>query len=182
MKRILSICLLLIIMVLICGTMISCKGIDEKPTFRLYSDIQSEPYHYLDNEAITLANSSEDSSLRAVALEAGNLINEIREDEGLNKLDWDINLETVANVRARECAEVFSHTRPDGSEWCTVNSQIQGGENLAFGFETAEDCVDAWMASKAHKENILYPDFESSAISIYEDNGIYYWSNQFSYN
>ena len=159
-----------------------CKGIDGKPAFRLYSEIATEQFHYLDSEAIALADSLEDSGLRAEAIEAGNLINDIREEEGLNDLDWNVNLETVANVRAKECSESFSHTRPDGSEWCTVNSKIQGGENLAFGYDNAEECVDAWMASKTHRDNILYPDFESAAISIYEEDGIYYWSEQFSYN
>ena len=159
----------------------SCKGIDNKPAFRLYSDIAKEEYHYLDSEAITLTESSNDSNLRAEAIKAGELINDIRNDMGLEELDWDINLETVADVRAKECSEVFSHTRPNGSEWCTVNSKIQGGENLAFGFDNAEDCVDAWMNSEAHKENILYDEFEKVAISIYEEDGTYYWANQYGY-
>ena len=159
----------------------SCKGIDNKPAFRLYSDIKTETYHYLDSEAIALAKSSNDSNLRIEAIKAGQLINDIRDESGLEELDWDINLETVADVRAKECSEVFSHTRPNGSEWCTVNSKIQGGENLAFGFDNAKDCVDAWMNSEAHKENILYDEFEKVAIAIYEEDGTYYWAQQFSY-
>lgn len=178
MKRVLFI----IIMILTCIMFISCKGTDNSATMRLYSDIEKEQYHYIDNEALALAESFSDTGLRAEALEACNKINEIRIEAGFNSLAWNKNLETVASVRAKECSKIFSHTRPDGSEWCTVDSRIQGGENLAFGYETAEECVNAWMNSKTHRDNILYPDFESVAISIYEDNGIYYWSQQFSYN
>lgn len=159
----------------------SCSGIDSNSANRSLAEINSEQYHYLDSEAIALADSATDSNLRAVALEASNLVNEERIEAGLDALHWDINLETVADVRAKECSEKFSHTRPNGSQWFTVNSKIQGGENLAFGFDNAQDCVDAWMESPTHKDNILYDEFEKVAISIYEENGTLYWAQQFSY-
>lgn len=158
-----------------------CKGIDETSATRSLADIMTEEFHFFDNEAIALAESSEDSSLRAEAIEASNLVNEIREDAGLDELKWDVNLETVASVRAKECSEKFSHTRPNGSQWYTVNSKIQGGENLAFGFDNAVDCVEAWMESPTHRDNLLFNDFEKVAISIYEQDGTYYWAQQFSY-
>ena len=110
---------------------------DETSAMRTKADINAEPYHYLDNEAIALADSSNDTGLRVVAYEAYNEVNEIRAEAGLDELKWDKNLESVANVRAKECSEKFSHTRPNGQQWYTVNSKIQGGENLAFGFDNA---------------------------------------------
>ena len=159
----------------------SCKGIDSNSAIRSFAEINSEQYHYLDNEAIALAESANDTGLRAKALEAYNEINKEREKEGLNDLSWDINLETVADVRAKECSQKFSHTRPNGTQWYTVNSKIQGGENLAFGFDNAEDCIEAWMNSPTHRDNILYDEFEKVAISIYEEDGVYYWANQYGY-
>ena len=159
----------------------SCKGVDQNSVIRSSADIRAEQYHYFDNEAIALAESANDSGLRAVAMEASNLINEERAKAGLDELEWDINLESVASVRAKECSQKFSHTRPNGSQWYTVNSKIQGGENLAYGFDNAEDVVDAWMESPTHRDNILYDEFEKSAISIYEEDGTYYWSEQFNY-
>ena len=160
---------------------INNKGIDiEKQAFRTISELETEPL-YLDNEAMALADSANDAGLREKALNASNLINDIREENGLEALDWDINLETVADVRATEISDVFSHIRPNGKPWSTVNSKIQGGENLAFGYDTPQEVVDAWMDSESHKENILYPDFEKCAIAIYEDNDILYWTEQFSY-
>ena len=139
---------------------------------------------YFDSEAIALSSaSSEDSSLRTEALEAANLINKMREDAGLDALDWDLNLETCADVRSEEAADVFSHTRPSGQAWNTVNSRIQGGENLAFGFDDAQDVVDAWEDSPTHYENMMYPDFTKGAISIYEDNdGVCYWADEFGFD
>lgn len=159
----------------------SCKGINSNSVIRPLADINSEQYHYLDNEAIALAESATDTGLRAEALEAYNEVNEIRAEAGLDELSWDINLESVANVRAKECSQKFSHTRPNGSQWYTVNSKIQGGENLAFGYDNATDCVEAWMNSPTHRDNILYDEFEKVAISIYEDNGTLYWSQQYGY-
>lgn len=148
---------------------------------RTIADINAEPYHYLDNEAIALADSISDTGLRVIAYEAYNEINDIRAEAGLNELQWDKNLETVASVRAKECSQKFSHTRPNGSQWYTVNSKIQGGENLAFGFNNASDCVDAWMDSPTHRDNILYDEFEKVAISIYEENGTYYYAQEYGY-
>lgn len=183
MKRIFAISILIFIIILVCSTiLISCQhGVPNNSAIRLYSDISSEQYHYLDNEAIVLADSSNDTELRAEAVEAYNEVNEIRAQAGLDELSWDINLESVANVRAKECSQKFSHTRPNGSQWYTVNSKIQGGENLAFGYDNATDCVKAWMNSPTHRDNILYDEFEKVAISIYEDNGTYYWANQYGY-
>ena len=159
---------------------LSQHGIDKDKAFRTTSQLATEPV-WLDNEAIALSDSSSDAGLRAVAMDASNKINEIRADAGLDPLEWDNNLETVANVRANEISEKFSHTRPNGRQWYTVNSKIQGGENLAYGFDTAEDVVDAWMNSPTHRDNILYDEFEKGAISIYEENGTYYWAQQYGY-
>ena len=140
-------------------------------------------FFFFDSEAVALSESSEDDAgLRAVALEANNLVNEERASAGLDELVWDQNLETVSHVRAKECSEKFSHTRPSGKQWYTVNSKIQGGENLAFGFDSAEEAVDAWMNSPTHRDNILYDEFEKVAISIYQDDdGTYYWAQEYGY-
>lgn len=159
-----------------------CKGISKDSAMRTSADIRADKFIFLDNESIALAESATDTGLRSEALEAYNEVNEIRAEAGLDQLTWDSNLETVASVRAKECSKKFSHTRPNGQQWYTVNSKIQGGENLAFGYNNAEDCVEAWMNSPSHKDNILYGEFEKMAISIYEDDGVYYWSNQFGYN
>ena len=174
---------ILIFILLLLGAFIllnNSKGIDKNKAFRTSDVANTEPL-WLDNEAIVLSESTSDTGLRAVALEANNLVNDIRAEAGLNELAWDNNLESVANVRANEISQSFSHTRPNGKQWYTVNSKIQGGENLAYGFDTAEDVVNAWMNSPTHKDNILYDEFEKVAISIYEENGTYYIAQELGY-
>ena len=151
--------------------------------FRTAADMAGDEMFYFDSEAVALAESSEDNAeLRQIALETGDLINEIREDNGLDALDWDLNLEQVAGVRAEEASQNWSHTRPNGQAWNTVNSAIQGGENLAFGQESAEEVTEDWMDSPTHADNILYGDFTTGAIGVYEDDdGTLYFSQQFGY-
>ena len=158
-------------------------GLYDEFAKRSLAEIQSEEVTYLDSEAVALSNASDvDTGLRAEALEAYNQVNEERAAAGLDSLKWDQNLETVCSVRAKECSEKFSHTRPNGKAWYTVNSKIQGGENLAFGFDNASDAVEAWMNSPTHRDNILYDEFAKVAIGIYEDDGgTCYWAQEYGY-
>ena len=108
--------------------------------------------------------------------------NEIRVANGLNPLRYDASLEATAAVRANELSVRFSHTRPDGSDWYTVNPDLMYGENLADGYNTADAVVNAWMASPEHKANILKPDFTTVAVSTSVKNGKTYWAQEFGMN
>lgn len=159
------------------------EGIDKSSATRSAEAIAAEEIHFFDEEAVALADSSGDTvSLRSEALRAFNMINEERERAGLNPLNWDSNLESTSDVRAIECSKEFSHTRPNGDPWYTVNSEIMGGENLAFGYTNAGEVVSGWMNSVTHRENILYPTFTKVSISVYvNDDGTYYWAQEFGY-
>ena len=109
-------------------------------------------------------------------------VNEIRVANGLNALRYDASLEATAAVRANELTVRFSHTRPDGSDWYTVNPDLMSGENLADGYTTADAVVNAWMASPEHKANILKPDFTTVAVSSVVKNGKTYWAQEFGMN
>ena len=109
-------------------------------------------------------------------------VNEIRVANGLNTLRYDASLEASAAVRANELTVRFSHTRPNGSDWYTVNPDLMYGENLADGYNTADAVVNAWMASPAHKANILKPDFTTVAVSTTVKDGKTYWAQEFSIN
>ncbi len=157
--------------------------LDPEAAFRQVSEIENADVVYLDNEAIALSDASGDNTaLRSEALRAYNLVNEQRAAAGLPALVWNSNLESVAAVRAQENSILFSHTRPNGQPWYTVNSAIMGGENLAFGFNDADSVLSGWMNSPTHRENILWGEFTSIAISIYvDDAGTYYWAQEFGY-
>ena len=115
------------------------------------------------------------TSFAQTDLEAQTLakVNEIR------MVQYSASLETTSVVRANEITTKFSHTRPDGTDWYTVNADLQYGENLAEGYNTADDVVNAWMASPTHRANILKPDFTTCAISTTTQNGRTYWSQEF---
>ena len=109
-------------------------------------------------------------------------VNQIRVANGLNSLRYDASLEGAADVRANESTVRFSHTRPDGSDWYTVNPDLMYGENLADGYTTADAVVNAWMASPAHKANILKSDFTTVAVSTTVKDGKTYWAQEFGMN
>ncbi len=109
-------------------------------------------------------------------------INNIRRDAGENALKVDKQLEECAVIRAKEASKRWSHTRPDGRAFNTVNAKIVYGENLVFVSDITEDIVDLWMESPAHADNILYPDFKTTGIGYYTaDDGTIYTCQLFGY-
>ena len=93
------------------------------------------------------------------------IINDYREMNGLKPLKWSPALEECAEIRAREAENYWSHTRPNGKEWYTVNPSIMHGENLAMGYTSAENIVNSWIDSPAHNELLLAYDFNYIAIA-----------------
>lgn len=116
----------------------------------------------------------------SLAREAANLVNQIRTENGLGTLSWDDGLVAAAKTRAAEASVTWSHTRPDGSAWSTVSSNISG-ENLAKGYNSAQDAVNAWMASQGHKENILRGSFTRTAVAFFETDNGWFWCQAFGY-
>ena len=92
-------------------------------------------------------------------------VNIEREKAGVNLLTLDYELCELAQIRANECIEKYSHTRPDGTFWNTILDSYSKnpsckGENIISGSGySPEECVEYWMSSSAHKANILNPNF-----------------------
>lgn len=108
-------------------------------------------------------------------------VNQARREVGQTELVWSDELADAAGIRAKEIHASFSHTRPDGSEWWSVNEEIVYGENLAKGYQNADSVMKAWLDSTEHKDNILYSGFQSIGIAIYEVDGKWYWAQEFGY-
>lgn len=108
------------------------------------------------------------------------LVNQQRAAAGLPGLTWNDTLAESASIRAAEIVVTWSHTRPDGSEWWTAGSQMEMGENLAYGQTSAEQAVSEWMASQGHADNILRTSFTEMGVSCYYCNGTYYWAQHFA--
>lgn len=137
---------------------------------------------YIDPNIVALAgelNGTPES--QAAAKSAFDEINAIRVNSGLKAYTWNSGLEQAAAVRAVEAVSTWSHTRPNGTDYWTVNEAIVYGENLAKGFFGADSAVNGWMNSPAHKSNILDRDFKSAGISIHIAGDQWYWANEFGY-
>lgn len=139
---------------------------------------------YIDDEAIALAGSlsEQDPAVAQAAQTAFTLANQQRIAAGLPALAWNDGLAEAAFVRAQEIVSTFSHTRPNGTDWWTVNSNIMFGENLARYYSTADAAVAGWMASPTHEANIMDASFTTMGIAVYVDSdGRYYWAQEFGY-
>ena len=137
---------------------------------------------YFEPEMVSLANTlSGSADSQAAARAAFDIANARRAEAGLSALTWNAGLEQACAVRAVEASQSFSHTRPDGSDWWTVNSNLMYGENLAKGYDTGDSVVGAWMASPTHKANIMDVEFVSGAIAIHIVDGQWYWAQEFGY-
>ena|GEM_PF-1530066 len=94
-------------------------------------------------------------------------------------------LRNAAMTRATELAENFSHTRPDGRSFSTAYTDLGGkyriiGENIAYGYSTAESVMNAWMNSQGHRDNILRADYTTVEVGIAVDSsGQFYWVQLF---
>ena len=110
------------------------------------------------------------------------LVNEAREDAGLEPYSWSGTLADAADIRAEEIVELFSHTRPNGED-CFSLSGVWA-ENIAAGQSSAQEVFDSWMDSDGHRANILDPDYETCGFSMcYEEDSEYgyYWAQEFGY-
>ena len=138
---------------------------------------------YIDDEAIALAGSAASSQAALDACSAVfNLMNQQRAAQGLAALAWSDALTDAAQVRANEITTSFSHTRPDGSAFWTVNSNVQYGENLAKLYQSADSVYAAWMNSPTHAANIMDSGYKTVGIAICQTgDGSWYWAQEFGY-
>jgi uncharacterized protein YkwD len=96
------------------------------------------------------------------------------------------SLNYAGQIRAKECAVSFSHTRPDGTSCFTVGTEAGCsiyGENIAAGYWSAEAVVTGWVNSPGHYANMVNPVFTSMGVGTYYDSsseyGIY-WTQLFN--
>lgn len=174
--------------VCICGavayTNLSAQGILPDSAVARTKESNAGGKVYIDDGAIALAGSlsEEDPSLTKAAQDAFTQVNALRAAQGLPAYTWNDDLAQAAYVRAQEIVGTFSHTRPDGSNWWTVNSNIMYGENLAKNYSTATDVVNAWMASPTHKANVMDAGFKTLGIAVFQgSDGHWYWAQEFGY-
>lgn len=111
------------------------------------------------------------------------LVNQYRQQAGLNTLKYSSKLQKAADIRAREIVTLFDHTRPNGAS-CSTAVTDDGISFSAFGENifmcsgvsnvTSKLIFDAWMDSPSHRENILREGFTDMCIGIYSVGGSTY--------
>ena len=115
-------------------------------------------------------------------------LNAYRASNGQAALTIYSELETCAQIRAKELSSAFSHTRPNGSSWYTVNARIMSGETIAAydkqtkafkaGAETTitESLIEAAKKDASERGNLLWPEFKKVGIRSYETDTKIYWA------
>ena len=118
------------------------------------------------------------------------LVNQKRTTVGvktINLAPLESTIQDVANIRAYEITNSYSHTRPNGERAITsfYGYADTDGENLAKGFQSAEDVCNAWFSSSTHNQNITNNSYQTIGIGVFckkKTDGSYvnYFSQMFS--
>jgi len=94
------------------------------------------------------------------------LTNEQRRAHGLAPLSLNGQLSQAAAAKAQDmlAKNYWAHMAPDGgTPWGFIKgagySYLYAGENLARGFNSAPEIVNAWMASPSHRDNMLSANY-----------------------
>ncbi|MBB5786912.1 CAP domain-containing protein [Jiangella mangrovi] len=115
------------------------------------------------------------------------LTNEARADEGCEPLRADDRLHEAAVLHSEDMAErdYFDHVTPEGvgpgERAERAGYDGWGGENIAWGYRSAEDVVEGWMDSPGHRKNILNCDFVAIGVGEADSDRGPYWTQTFGY-
>lgn len=142
----------------------------------------NRPVFPMQGSSVSTSTGTQSSS---AASEVVRLTNSARRQNGYAALTEDSALNRAAEVRAREIARSFSHTRPSGSSFSSVLSENgvsyrRAGENIASGQKSASEVVNAWMNSSGHRANILSGSYSRIGTASVNVGGTLYWVQLFA--
>ncbi len=103
-------------------------------------------------------------------------MNAARAQNGIAPLTMDETMLECAMIRAEELSINYGHTRPNGQKWYTVypGTARSMGENIGYGYTSAQDAHEKWINSRDHRENILNPDYVCCGVGMVEVGGTVY--------
>ena len=115
------------------------------------------------------------------------LVNEERAKKKLKPLKLAEDLCQWADIRAKECVEVFAHVRPNGDDGVNIITSKKyniKGENISRGSSSPEQVMYEWMHSPTHRDNILFPDYTELGVGYYYEEDFmkpyrHYWVQLF---
>lgn len=124
-----------------------------------------------------------DAALEARVIE---LVNVERLQAGCGRVRPDEKLRDAARAHSADMArhDRLDHTGSDGSSFVqrAERAGYQGamGENIAMGYRTPRDVMDAWMKSKGHRDNILNCGAKAVGMGLERTRGgTPYWTQVF---
>lgn len=97
--------------------------------------------------------------------------NEVRTENGLSEFVLSEELTKSAYLKAVTMLlnNCWSHYCPD-SPWKDIDfmqyEYYFAGENLAYGFESTNSMIKAWLDSPDHRKNILNPNYQEIGIAV----------------
>ena len=101
-------------------------------------------------------------TVAAYEQEVFDLVNQIREENGLEPFVYNETLAETARAHSQDMIDrnFFDHTNPDGkSPFDRMRdnglSYSMAAENIAMGYPSPEAVVEGWMNSDGHRANIL---------------------------
>lgn len=125
-----------------------------------------------------------EDGILAFESEVVSLVNDIRAQYGLSALTINQDLCQVARYKSQDMAEkgYFAHESPTyGSPFQMMQSfgisYRTAGENIAYGQQTPQAVVNAWMNSSGHRANILNSSYTQIGVGFYASG--YYWTQMF---
>lgn len=101
------------------------------------------------------------------------LTNQKRQENGLPPLSLNGQLNSAAQNKANDMLSknYWAHIAPDGTTpWYFIKNSgytyIYAGENLARGYNNANDVLNAWLASPTHRENIMSSKYNNVGFAV----------------
>lgn len=126
------------------------------------------------------------------AAQVVDLVNQHRAALGLSQLAVSPTLQSAAVWKSRHMAYYgyLQHDDPAPPVARTVADRLAAcgypigsvgwGENIAYGYSTAQSVMNAWLASPGHKANIENASFRAIGVGVARaSNGAYYWTQDF---
>lgn len=153
---------------------------NETPEYRLYEQIEntlSLP------EAPTRVKQAEERTIQFVGGEYETRvfveINQERAKAGLPSLTGNSKLSAAASLKLEDMLQkgYFVHRNPEGQDHNFFIDQVgyprkYAGENLARYYPVPEEAVKGFMASPAHKANILHSGYTDIGIAYAEKDNL----------
>lgn len=115
------------------------------------------------------------------------LINEERKKAGCGTVRTDERIRKAGRAHSADMAKnnYFSHTGLDGSNFVDRLERAgyprsgAAGENIAYGYATAEAVVKGWMNSDGHRRNILNCSAKATGVGLAYRGSTPYWTQLF---